>query len=212
VDRGRVIHRLKGEILSSGIRIPGRKMRVEHPGRNSLCALEIRAVRDFVEDYFSSGSQAAFESVFGHASRIAELPPELLAFKVSQSEPVEDREPGQQRTRKARIEKQFRLSPGQSVIVGIAEDEQYVRYDPGTQGFAPGFAPALDTYRDEVFGRYRTDGDNLAESTLYRIAKAVLIHDRSQKKRQLLAEVLTGREDLSKLDELIAEAAGERIK
>jgi hypothetical protein len=158
VNKGRVLHRMHGEVLSAGIAMPGRKMRAQHPGMDRMSALEIMALHDSVQAYFSDGIDAARHIIHCLAELVQEgtLNAALYAFTVRQNEPLEDRDDKQQRTRKAMIERKFHLEPGWRVSVGIAlgkdDTEDYVEYDPSTQRYKADFLPHRKLYHDEIFG------------------------------------------------------------
>lgn len=221
VDKGRVIHKLRGEILSSGIDIPSKKKRIEEPGKNAECALEVKVVRDFVEEYFENPARA-FECVYDYARAFAEkkVPVEDLLMRVVKHEEPKNMSPEQQRTRRGRIIRSFDAEIGESIVYMLvphptSNDEFFVRYDPAEKGFGISFEPAWEAYRDEIFGvkeviKELEDGTVRKEkkySTLYEICKALLIgDDKSRKRRQALQSLLSGNGSLAELKDFIASA------
>jgi hypothetical protein len=163
IKPGIVVHNMNNTILSTGMKIPSRKKRAEHPGRNSDCAYEIMAVHDFLNTYFESGIKKAFALANKYKKNLNTKNHSLLAFRVSQNEPLSDRGVEQQRTFKARIEKKFGLKPGESVICGVS-DGDFVEYDPASRSYKGNFEPDRKYYRKEIFG---------AGSKLRKIMKAV---------------------------------------
>ncbi len=153
IKEGVCVHRLNDTVLSTGLQVPSRKKRAEHPGRNRDCALEIMVVHDFVNTYFSSGIDEACKVVneYEQSFRNGGVNPSLLAFRVSQSEPLSDRGVMQQRTLKARIERFFGLKPGQSVVCGVSESG-FVEYDPGSGKYKGDCVGDAKYYHKEIFG------------------------------------------------------------
>ncbi|MEM4240384.1 MAG: hypothetical protein QXM31_02655 [Candidatus Woesearchaeota archaeon] len=200
VDRGEIVHCMNNVVLSTGISIPSRKRRAQHPGSNSKCALGIMAVRDFVEKYFSEGLDSALSFAHDLAAGIRDLPPELLAFRVSLNEPLEDMGVEQQQQRRALVAEKYWLKPGESIIVGMSKKDgvgDFEQYDPAARAYMHDFVPDYDAYLDENFGRVRKTNDDgktsKRESTLFRICKALVIPERSPSKNTALEMYLTGR-------------------
>ena len=163
INPGIAVHRLNNTVLSTGLQVPSRKKRAEHPGRNRDCALEISVVHDYINAYLASGDGAAVARDYETKLLNGSVNPALLAFRVSQSEPLSDRGVQQQRTQKARIEKKFGLKPGESVICGRGRDD-FVEYDPASQQYKGQFDYDKSHYHKEIFG---------AGSKLRKIMKAV---------------------------------------
>ncbi len=202
VDRGEIVHCMNDVVLSTGISIPSRKRRAQHPGRNSKCALGIMAVRDFVENYFRNGLDFALSFAHELAFGIDKLAPEMFAFKVSLNEPLEDMGVEQQQQRKALIAEKFWLKPGESIIVGMSAKDgvsDFEQYDPAAGSYLHGFVPDYPAYLDENFGRVRKVNDNgktsKRESTLFKICKALVVPERSPARNAELERFLTGRSD-----------------
>lgn len=198
-------YRLGGEICSSGISIPSAKRRVEAPGTNPRCALEIAAVRDVVERCFDDPADA-MRRAFDYAHQLASGKADLssLVMKATMHEAPKHSTPAQQRTRRGRVLASFpELKPGESVSYYVADvngQEGFLPYNLAEHCSEFPMEPWLKWYQDRLFGitenvKEYEDGTQTSTesvSTLYRIAKALTLC-RSKRDAGHLQQFLRGK-------------------
>jgi hypothetical protein len=177
IDEGRVIYKMNGEILSSGISVPSRKKRAEEPGRNQQSAFEIMLQRDFAEKYFGNPEEAydfATEQIKN--LKTGKVEPEDLLMRLVKRNNPKDIPFSQQNTRRGKILHAYpELELDESIIyslISVNDQESYMRYNPEDPVFVA--EPAISIYQEKLFGK---------ESKMHKVISAMLSGENKPLKR-----------------------------